>query len=216
MIKVGVTGGIGSGKSTVCRLLGLWGIPTYDSDQRAKDLLNHDPALRLAVEAIFGPQAYDKQELNRAFVAERVFTDAALLQQLNGVVHPAVEADFARWADGWQTGETGAAGETLRAEMKTSQRLLPPPYVIQESAILLECGADRGVDVVVTVSALEELRVERAARRDGCERELVRRRLRNQWTDAQREARATLTLRSDERELLIPQVEALHKMLLSR
>ncbi len=168
MIRVGITGGIGSGKSRVCALFAALGVPVYDSDTRAKELMNGDGGIKQAVTALFGPQAYDRGVLNSPFVASKVFGDRMLLASLNGIVHPAVALDFNAWA-------MSNAGF---------------PYVVMESAILFESGFDRLVDKVVTVSAPEEVRITRVASRDGVSRRSVMERIANQLTDSAREARS--------------------------
>ena len=118
MYKIGVTGGIGSGKSTVCQLLKQWGAAVYDSDHRAKELMLSDSDLRTSIIEAFGAESYSEEGLNRPYLAKQVFGDEAKLQLLNSIVHPVVKADFHRWA------------ELQRA-----------PYVIFESAILLSARA---------------------------------------------------------------------------
>ena len=192
MIKVGVTGGIGSGKSTACRVFSLLGIPCYDSDREAKRLMNTDPDLKARISNLLGPNAYTSQGLDRAYVSARVFDHPDLLQQLNAIVHPAVAEDFARWA------------ETQQA-----------PYVIEESAILFESGADRGMDRTVAVVAPEAIRIRRVCRRDQRDEAAVRARIANQMSDEERARRADYLLKADEQELLIPQILKLHHHLLS-
>lgn len=160
MIKVGVTGGIGSGKSTLCRLFAGKGVAVYDSDAAAKRLMNEDRTLREAVAARFGAEAYAGGVLDRARLAARVFSDAQALADLNALVHPAVMRDFDAWA-AVQEGD----------------------YVILESAILFDAGLEREVDRTVAVLAPLELRVQRAARRDGCDEEPIRRRIAAQLDD---------------------------------
>ena len=160
MMKVGITGGIGSGKSTVCRLFAQRGIAVYDSDREAKRLMTEDAALRAGITARFGAEAYADGVLNRSYLASRVFSDEAALADLNALVHPAVLADFAAWAER-QSG----------------------PYVILESAILFEAGLEHAVDRTVAVLAPLELRIGRTCRRDGCDEESVRRRIAAQTDD---------------------------------
>ena len=121
MIKIGITGGIGSGKSTVCRAFAQLGVPVYDSDSRARRLMNEDTALRTAVSGLFGDGAYDADGLNRKYVAGRIFSDGTLRERLNAVIHPAVAEDFARWAECQQG-----------------------PYVIEEAAILFLAATPTG------------------------------------------------------------------------
>lgn len=171
MMKIGITGGIGSGKSTVCRLFAARGIAVYDSDREAKRLMTDDAALRAGIEARFGAGTYCDGRLDRAKLAACVFADAAALADLNALVHPAVMADFAAWAE-------RQAG----------------PYVVLESAILFEAGLESQVDHTVAVLAPAELRVQRACRRDGCDEAAIRRRMAAQLGDDELCARADYTI----------------------
>ena len=139
MIRVGVTGGIGSGKSTVCRLFAERGVPVYDSDSEAKRLMREDPSLRAALVEAFGDETFRDGVLNRRYLAATVFGDRRALARLEALVHPCVKRDFERWA----------------AE-RTAE-----PYVVLECAILYESGMDAAVDRVVAVVAPEELRLVR-------------------------------------------------------
>lgn len=190
MIKVGITGGIGSGKSTLCRLLSQRGVAIYDSDSEAKRLMQESEALRRALVAEFGPETYRDGALNRAWLAERVFSSEERLQRLNGIVHPAVMADFEAWAER-QTGE----------------------YVVLESAILFSANLAGYVDCTVAVLAPESLRVERAVARDGAEPEAVLRRIRAQMSDQELAARADYTLVNIRLEELREEADFLDKRL---
>lgn len=192
MIRVGVTGGIGSGKSTVCRLFEELGARCYDSDSRAKWLMQNDEQLRSELIALFGEEVYDSEgRLDRARLAGEVFGNSERLAALNGAVHPAVGRDWERWCA--ERESEGAA------------------YTILESAILFDCGFDSKVDRTVTVSAPEKLRVERAAARDGASEELIRRRIEAQMSDSERETRAHHTIVNIDLATLREQVEELHK-----
>ncbi len=186
MIRVGITGGIGSGKSTVCRLFAAKGVAVYDSDSEAKRLMAG--ALRGAIEERFGRDIYCNGELDRARLAGIVFVDAQALADLNAIVHPAVMRDFAAWAD-------RQAGD----------------YVVLESAILYEAGLENAVDRVVAVLAPEELRVERACRRDGADPESVRRRIAAQADDDMLCRRADFTLVNILEADLAPAVDELDR-----
>ena len=192
MLRIGVTGGIGSGKSTVCRIFSALGAPVYDSDARAKALMNGDPVLARQIIGLLGPGAYRDGRLDRAFVARRVFGDRALLEGLNAIVHPAVGRDFEAWA-------------RLREKEGV-------PYVLLESAILFESGFDACVDRTVTVSAPLELRVARTVARDGADEAQVRARIASQADEARRQALAGYTVVNDERSLLSEQVLRLDKL----
>lgn len=190
MYKVGLTGGIGSGKSKVAEFLRDRGVAIYDSDSRAKALMAGNEALREALIAEFGKECYTAEGLNRAWLAERVFNNEAELAKLNAIVHPAVMCDFAEWAEA-QEGN----------------------YVVLESAILLEAGLEGHVDVVVAVMAPKELRLERAMLRDGASREQIEERMRNQMSDEERTDRAKYAIVNIDLEELEEDVEQLHRRL---
>lgn len=190
MYKVGLTGGIGSGKSKVAEFLRDREVAIYDSDSRAKELMMSNEALREALIAEFGQECYTADRINRAWLAQRVFNNEAELARLNAIVHPAVMRDFAAWAEA-QDGN----------------------YVVLESAILLEAGLESHVDVVVAVMAPKELRLERAMLRDGASREQIEERMRNQMSDEERTDRAKYAIVNIDLEELEEDVEQLHRRL---
>lgn len=190
MYKVGLTGGIGSGKSKVAEFLRDREVAIYDSDSRAKELMMSNEALREALIAEFGHECYTADGINRAWLAQRVFNNEAELARLNAIVHPAVMRDFAEWAEA-QEGN----------------------YVVLESAILLEAGLESHVDVVVAVMAPKELRLERAMLRDGASREQIEERMRNQMSDEERTDRAKYAIVNIDLEELEEDVEQLHRRL---
>lgn len=190
MYKVGITGGIGSGKSTVCAMLEELGVAVYNSDARAKELMTTSATLREAIVARFGAECYTSEGLNRGYLAERVFGDAEELAALNSLVHPAVMADFEVWAE--------------RQEGS---------YVVFESAILFEAGLEQRVDMAIAVLSPEELRIERAMRRDGASREQVVARIRRQLSDDERADRAKYAIVNIDLEELREDVEQLHRRL---
>lgn len=190
MYKVAITGGIGSGKSKVVELLAQRGVAAYDCDSRAKALMASSPELREQIIECFGSEAYDGKALNRRYLAERVFNDKEALKKLNAIVHPAVMADFERWAEG----EEGN-------------------YVVMESAILFEAGLEGSFDATVSVMAPEELRLERAMKRDGATEEQIRERMRNQLSDEERCDRSTFAIVNIELDDLEDDVEQLHRRL---
>lgn len=189
MYKVGITGGIGSGKSTVCRLLADMGVAIYDSDARAKALMAEDAALREALIAAFGEECFTAEGLDRKYLSSIVFGNEEALARLNSIVHPAVRADFREWAEQ----QRGA-------------------YVVLESAILFESGFHTEVDSTLAVLAPLEERLRRTMERDGVDREAVLRRIEHQMSDDELHARATRTLVNLRREYLESDVEQLHKM----
>ncbi len=176
-IKVGVTGGIGSGKSTVCRLFGMLGVHIYDSDLRARELMATDVLLIETIKEAFGEGSYRGTEPDRVRLAAAVFNDRSALIRLNSIVHPAVMHDFRLMAAQWE--DAGAA------------------YAIMESAVIFENGLQEELDHVITVSAPAELRLERAMSRDGASREKIEARMANQMTDAERERMADFVIRND-------------------
>ena len=189
MYKIGVTGGIGSGKSTVCELLRDRGVAVYDSDSRAKQLMAESEALREQLIAAFGAECYNAAGLNRAFLASKVFGNEEALQQLNSIVHPAVRADFQVWAEQQQS-----------------------PYVVLESAILFEAGFETEVDATLAVMAPMPMRLERTMARDGVDKESVMRRMEHQLSDDELHRRASRTIVNINREYLEGDIEQLHKI----
>lgn len=189
MVRLGVTGGIGSGKSVVCRLLQMLDVPVYDSDSRAKWLMANSLALRERLCARFGVEIYEGGVLQRRVLAERVFSDAEALAALNAIVHPAVAEDFCAWA-----AEREAEGADV---------------VVLESAILLSSGFDRFVDRCVAVVAPEELRVARAVARDGASVEQIKARIAAQMSQQEVAGRCDYVIVNDEESMLWPQVLSL-------
>lgn len=192
MIRVGLTGGIGSGKTTVAHLLEQLDVPVYYADERGRWLSDNDPEVVLKIKTLFGENAYlENGQLNRKYIAEKVFSDRTLLERLNGIVHPAVRNDYREWVE----------------------RHADAPYSVMETAILFESGFDRKVQKIVVVTAPEELRIARTVRRDGTDEVAVRKRIAAQMSDQERLTKADYVLHADDRELLIPQVLELdHKI----
>lgn len=193
MLKVGVTGSIGSGKSTVCRMFGVLGVPVFSSDEAGKHLLAEDVQVRAALIGAFGEAVFVDGVLDRKALGAHVFNDRAALQRLNAIVHPAVRSAFARWAEGQQA-----------------------PYVINEAAILVETGSYKQLDHLIVVDAPEALRIGWVMQRDGVTEEQVRARMRNQTDDGTRNAAADSLIRNDGRSLVVPQVLAVHGELLRK
>lgn len=188
-LKVGVTGGIGSGKTLVCRIFGLMGIPVFDADKEAKDLMTTDLALVRAIKNEFGEEAYLKDgSLNRAFLAQRVFHDEASLGRLNALVHPVVI----------RAGEIWAASQHA-------------PYSIKEAALLFESGSYRKNDYNILVTAPKTIKISRVTERDGVTEAQVEARMENQWPDEKKAALADFIIVNDGIQPLIPQVMELHQ-----
>ena len=189
MYKIGITGGIGSGKSTVCSLFAERGIAVYDSDSRAKQLMSESAELREQLIEAFGEECYADGELNRAYLAKQVFGNVETLSRLNAIVHPAVRADFRTWAEQ----QSGA-------------------YVILESAILFEAGFESEVDTTLAVMAPLEERIRRTMARDGVDRESVLERIAHQMSDDELHSKAKRTLVNLIADYTESDVEQLHKM----
>ena len=192
MFRVGLTGGIGSGKSLICSILEKMRVPVYYADTEAKRLMNSDPALKRKIVDLFGELAYRDGSQDRKYLAGRLFGDAALLASMNALVHPAVRQDFRHWAD--QHSEV--------------------PYVIEEAAILFESGAHLGLDQTVLVHAPVEVRIGRVMERDGCDRDSVLRRMGHQWSEEELRKLADHVIVNDGQQMLLPQVIELHNKLL--
>lgn len=191
MLRVGVTGGIGSGKSTVCQIFAQLGVPVYEADKEAKALYSEDASLRDPLIQLFGSSVYQDGQFQVGVVRERLFDEPALREQLNALVHPRV---FARW-DAW-CAERQADGHA---------------YAIKEAAILFESGADKTVDVVVGVMADKSVRVARVMQRDGLDEAAVVSRMNAQWPQEKWEPLCQYHIQNNGSESLIEQVLTLHK-----
>ncbi len=192
MFKVGITGGIGSGKTTACRIFEILGIPVYYADIRAKQLMNSDPELKALLEDYFGKDIYESGVLNRRQLANIVFHDKTSLEQLNSWVHPAVARDFLQWCEQQHT-----------------------PYVLEEAAILFESGTAQNFWKVILVTAPNDVRVKRVCERDHVEPSSVYDRIANQWPDEKKLALADYVIHNDESSLMVPQIMDIHQQLLS-
>ncbi len=194
-LLVGITGGIGSGKSTVCKLFSLLGAPIYTADDRAKWLMSHDPALKEKILAAFGPESYlSSGELHRGYLAETVFSNPEKVASLNALVHPAVGKDFASWI-----------------------RQQNAPYLIKEAALLFETGAAKELDCVINVSSPLRVRMARVLLRDPQRtEEQVNQIIDQQLPDEEKNERADFSIKNTDNKLLLPQVIALHELLLRK
>lgn len=192
-LRIGITGGIGSGKSLVCRVFETLGIPVYYSDDESKKLTDRDPQIIGQVSSLFGSHLYASGVLDRKALAALVFNDGARLDQLNAVIHPRVKEHFIAWC-----------------------ALQSKPYVIKEAAIMFESGAYKDLDYMVTVSAPQELRIKRVTERDGLSGEEIRKRMNNQLTDEEREKRSDFILQNDEKQLILPRIVDLHRIFLEK
>lgn len=157
---VGLTGGIGSGKTTVAKMFYDLGVPIYVSDTEAKRLMIANDQLIIQIKELLGEEAYSNEELNRGYISNKIFKNKVLLEQLNSLVHPAVAIDFSNWYDKQESS-----------------------YVIKESAILFESGSDKDCDQIITVTAPLEKRIDRVMSRDDITRKQVLHRVMNQLND---------------------------------
>jgi dephospho-CoA kinase len=195
MMIVGVTGGIGSGKTTVCQVFRALGIPVYDADLAARELYDRDPELMRAVREAFGDGVLDAEgRLDRKQMAAIVFSDPARLEMLNALVHPRVRSDFRKWV----------------------KQQTHAPYVIREAAILFESGTHKDCDRIVTVTAPVELRKQRIRQRDQRSEEEIGKVMERQWSDEEKIRRSDAVLVNDEKELLLPRILALHQEFLQQ
>lgn len=193
MLRIGITGGIGSGKTTVARIFEVLGIPVYYADDAAKRLMNEDPLLKQQVIGLFGNEVYENGLLNRNKLASLVFNNPERLLQLNKVVHPATIAD----AENWMRHTEKNAGIKI-------------PYAIKEAALIFESGAQDNLDFVIGVDSPVELRLQRAMNRDKLTRDAVMLRMEKQMNEKEKMNRCHFIIINNEEQLLIPQVMALH------
>jgi dephospho-CoA kinase len=188
MLKIGLTGGIGSGKSMVAGIFNVLGIPVFDADTNAKMVMETDAALSASIKKLFGEESYSEGRLNRPYIANLVFNDAFKLEQLNALVHPATITA----ANNWMQQQT-------------------TPYVIKEAALLFEAGAAAHLDYVIGVYAPQHIRIKRVMDRDKVTREQVLARMNRQISEEIKMKLCDFVLVNDEQQLLIPQVLRLHE-----
>ncbi len=192
MIKVGITGGIGSGKSTVAKVFEVLGIPVYYADDAAKRLMNEDELLKTELQELFGKETYIDGKLNRKYLADLVFNDEEKLSLLNSIIHPATLRD----SDQWMTQQS-------------------TPYAIKEAALIFESGAQEHLDYVIGVSAPLPARLQRVMKRDHVTREEVKARMEKQLDESIKMRLCDYVITNDETELVIPQVIKIHEELIS-
>ena len=184
---IGLTGGIGSGKSTVAKEFATLGIAVFNSDEQAKALIANNAQVKKRIMAAFGEKAYQNGEYNRAYIAQIVFNNSEKLAILNGIVHPALAKYFKQWA-----------------KKQTS------PYVLKEAAILFESGSYKDCNYIITVTAPEQVRIARVMARDHCTEAQVRARMAQQWSDTQRIALSNAVIENIDLESAKEQVKRIH------
>ena len=192
MIKAGITGGIGSGKTTCCKIFEELGVPVYYADQRAKDMYIENPEVKEQVIALLGKDAYNQNELQRKYIAGKVFTDKSLLKKLNAIIHPAVGEDYQKF---------------LKRNAKSD-------YTLKEAAVMIESGSARNLDYLIVVTAPQADRIERIAKRDDASREDIKNRMENQLSDEERLKHADFIIQNTTLAHLREQVESIHEQLL--
>ena len=192
LLKIGLTGGIGSGKSLVARIFEALGIPVYYADTAAKDIMNNDEVLRAEIIEHFGAAAYAEGVLNRKYIASKVFENKEQLAILNSFVHPATIRDAERWMQRQKA-----------------------PYTIKEAALIFESGSQEYLDYVIGVYAPKTLRILRTMQRDNITRDEVLKRMNNQINEEIKMRLCDFVIYNDEQKAILPQVLALHEQLLS-
>lgn len=192
IIKLGVTGGIGSGKTTVCRVFGTLGIPVFATDTEANKIMDIDTDIILKINTMAGKNLYETGSLDKTELANLIFNNRSLLEKVNALVHPAIFSRFREWARKQNT-----------------------PYVIMEAAILFESGASDFVDRILTVVAPVEERVNRVINRNRLTREQVFDRIRNQMDDTERIKKSDYVISNSESDMIIPAVLRIHESLIN-
>lgn len=188
---VGLTGGIGSGKTTVAKYFEELGVPVYIADLEAKALMNRSKVIRRKLIALFGNEAYLENTLNRPFIAQQIFNDKKLLNAMNAIVHPKVASHFKRWVNKQDS-----------------------PYVISEAAILFENGSYKKYDFIITVTAPENIRLQRVIKRDNSNKQKVEAIMANQWSDQEKIKRSDFVIENIDLEQTKIQVRKIHKKIL--
>ncbi|WP_405265869.1 dephospho-CoA kinase [Cellulophaga sp. Ld12] len=188
---VGLTGGIGSGKTTVAKMFHVLGVPVYNSDIEAKKLMVSSEVLKVKIKELLGTESYTDHKLNRTYIADKIFTDPDLLAQLNAIVHPAVKEHFITWV-GDQNSD----------------------YIIQETAIIFENNSQDKFDKIILVTAPESVRIQRVTSRDTISETKVKERIANQWADDKKAALSDFVINNLELDKTTVLVAEIHKQLL--
>jgi len=191
MLKVGVTGGIGSGKTMVCEVFSVLGIPVFNADQEAKNIINSDKEIQLKLKELFGNDIYTDHGIDSKKLAQIIFNNREAILNVNSIVHPKVRAFFKNWY--------------LQYDHM--------PYVIQEAAILFESDAYKQLDFTINVHASEETRLKRVMVRDHVSKEKVLERMKNQVNDDVRMKLADFTINNENDTMVLPQILEIHKKL---
>lgn len=194
MLTIGITGGIGSGKSTVCRVFRVLGIPVFQADIVARKLQDEDPWIKKNLIELFGSEIYaENGTLNRKKLAGIIFNNPVDLENVNQLIHPAVHREFENW----------------------KEKILQFPYVLYEAAILFETGSAVGFDYTILVVADEDERLQRVMKRDGISAEAIQQRMKNQMKDAEKIILADFIIENNDNQLIIPQILKLDQILKS-
>ena len=187
---IGLTGGIGSGKTTVAQLFSELGVPIYIADTEAKKLMDSSKVIRRKLVALLGEDAYSGTKLNRKFVADKIFNDKFLLDAVNAVIHPKVAAHFKKWV----------------SKQKAT-------YVIKEAAILFENGSYKDCDKVILVTAPKQMRINRVMARDNTSKAEIEQRMNHQWSDEKKLKLADIIIENIDLKTTKNRVETIHNLL---
>lgn len=190
MKAIGLTGNIGSGKTTIARFFEVLGIAVFNADNQAKQLMTENIVLRERLVSAFGKSVFEGTDLNRRFLADLAFNDSSILKQLNDLVHPVVQKTFDEWT-----------------EQQTS------PYVIKEAAILFESNTYQSLDAVICVTCPEVIRIIRLLNRDAVSENHIRQRINNQWDEEKKKSMSDFIINNDNSSLVLPQVLSIHDAL---
>jgi dephospho-CoA kinase len=193
MLLIGITGGIGSGKTTACKVFELLGIPVYYADTRSKEILNENAQIKQEIKSLFGDCIYDDKGLDRKKLAQIVFNDHTKLKALEAISHPAVKADFKEWV-------------ATKSEY---------PYLLKEAALLYESDSYKELDYIITVHAPNSESLKRVIKRDGVSEDAIKARMANQWDNERKKEMAQFVIDNDGKQLIIPQIIHLHQQLIS-
>ena len=187
---IGITGGIGSGKTTVAKLFNTLGIPVYVADDEAKRIMHESQDVKAKIKELFGNEAYTDNQLNRDFISRQVFTNKSLLEKLNKIVHPAVQKDFESWY----------ANQSA-------------PYVLYEAAILIEKGRVDFFDKIILVTAPKDEKIKRIQQRDQTTKDQIEQRMKNQWSDNEKKKFSDFVIKNNNLDKTEKNVRFIHNLL---
>ncbi len=218
MLKVGITGGIGSGKSIVCEVFKRLGVPVYYADDEAKIIVNSDKNIKEQLIKNYGIKIYTNAgEINKTKLSSIIFQDKNALKKVNSIVHPVVKQHFTEWLKNKEMAPSPPTGGKVACLPKLQRRQGEGlyKYIIKEAALLFESNSYKDLDIIVTIYAPENIRIKRVMMRDKTDESTIKKRMKSQYSDEEKIKKSDYVIYNDQNQLILPQIIRLHKVFLN-